>query len=86
MGEAKEEAGVEDTLATDDALGDVIRDAQRYCESEKEKAKFDRMLEDHKKLLYPSGEDGQKKSWVQHWSCYNVRHRMVYPTRHLDNY
>jgi hypothetical protein len=27
MGEAKEEAGAEDTLAEDDALGDVIRDA-----------------------------------------------------------
>jgi hypothetical protein len=39
----------------------VIRDAQRDCESEKEKAKFDQMLEDHKKLLYPSAEDGQKK-------------------------
>lgn len=61
MGEAEEEAGAEDTLAEDDALGDVIRDAQRDCESEKEKAKFDRMLEDHKKLLYPSAEDGQKK-------------------------
>ena len=61
MGEAEEEAGAEDTLTEDDALGDVIRDAQRDCESEKEKAKFDRMLEDHTKLLYPSVEDGQKK-------------------------
>jgi hypothetical protein len=42
----------------DDALSDVIRDAQRDCESEKEKAKFDQMLEDRKKLLYPSVEDG----------------------------
>jgi len=30
-------------------LGQAIRDAQRECESEKEKIKFDRMLEDHKK-------------------------------------
>jgi hypothetical protein len=29
MGEAKEEAGAEDTLTEDDVLGDVIRDAQR---------------------------------------------------------
>ena len=36
----------------DDALGDVIRDVQRDCESAKEKAKFDKMLEDQKKLLY----------------------------------
>ena len=39
-------------------LGDVIRDAQKDCESEKEKTKFDHMLEDHKKLLYPSAQDG----------------------------
>jgi hypothetical protein len=61
MGEAEEEAGAKDTLAEDDVLGDVIRDAQRDCESKKEKAKFNRMLEDHKKLLYSSAEDGQKK-------------------------
>jgi hypothetical protein len=45
----------------DDALGDVICDAQINCKSEKKKAKFDQMLEDHKKLLYPSVEDGEKK-------------------------
>jgi hypothetical protein len=61
MGEVEEETGAEDTLTEDDALGDVIRDAQRDYENEKEKAKFDRMLEDHKKLLYPSAEDRQKK-------------------------
>jgi len=41
----------------DDALGDVIHDAQKDCESEKEKTKFDHMLEDHKKLLYPYTQD-----------------------------
>jgi len=62
MEEGKEEADVENTIAEDDdALGDVIHDAQRDCESEKENAKFDQMLEDHKKLLYPCAEDGQKK-------------------------
>jgi hypothetical protein len=62
MGEAEEEVGAEHTLAEDDDdLGDVIRDAKRDCESEKEKAKFDHMLEDYKTLLYPSTEDGQKK-------------------------
>ena len=44
-----------------DDLGQAIRDAQRECESEKEKIKFERMLEDHKKLLYPTCEEGQKK-------------------------
>ena len=42
---------------TDD-LCQVIRDAQRECESEKEKIKFEHMLEDHKKLLYPTCEEG----------------------------
>ena len=59
MGEAKEEVGVEDKPADD--LGQAIRDAQREYESEKEKIKFERMLEDHKKLLYPTTEEGQKK-------------------------
>ena len=54
MGEAEDEAGAEGAPVEDDALGDVIRDAQKDCESEKEKTKFDHMLEDHKKLLYPS--------------------------------
>jgi hypothetical protein len=62
MEEVKEEADAENSIAEDDdALGDVIHDAQRDCKSEKEKAKFDQMLENHKKLLYPSAEDGQKK-------------------------
>jgi len=46
MEEGKEEADAEDTIAEDDdALGDVIRDAQRDCKSEKEKTKFDQMLQ-----------------------------------------
>ena len=59
MGEAEEEVGVEDE-PTDD-LGQAIHDAQRECKSEKEKIKFERMLEDHKKLLYPTCDVGQKK-------------------------
>jgi hypothetical protein len=59
MGEAEEEAAAEDEL-TDD-LGQAIHDAQRECKSEKEKIKFERMLEDHKKFLYPTCDVGQKK-------------------------
>ena len=59
MGEAEEEVVAEDEPADD--LGQAIRDAQRECESEKEKIKFERMLEDHKKLLYPTCDAGQKK-------------------------
>jgi hypothetical protein len=53
---AKEEVVVEDEPADD--LGQAICDAQRECESEKEKIKFKHMLEDHKKLLYPTYEEG----------------------------
>jgi hypothetical protein len=55
---AKEEVAAEDE--PDDDLGQAIRDAQRECESEKEKIKFECMLEDHNKLLYLTAEVGQK--------------------------
>src|SRR3954469_15805968 len=45
----------------DDELRRVIVDAQRGCESEREKLKFNRMLEDHKKGLYPNCEEGNTK-------------------------
>ena len=77
MGEAEEEASDEPT----DDLGRAIVDAKRKCESEKERSKLEHMLEDHKKLLYPNCEDGQK-SWVPHWNCCNGRQRMVYLTRY----
>ena len=44
----------------DDDLRRVIHDAQINCESENERLKLERMLEDHRKLLYPNCEDGQK--------------------------
>ena len=59
MGEAEEEVAAEDESADD--LCQVIRDTQRECESEKEKIKFEQMLEDHQKLLYPTCDVGQKK-------------------------
>ena len=59
MGKAEEEV-VADDEPTDD-LGQAIHDAQRECESEKEKIKFERMLEDHKKLLYPTCDAGAEK-------------------------
>ena len=65
MGETEEVVAAEEEVAakdepTDD-LGQAIHDAQRDYESEKEKIKFERMLEDHKKLLYPTCDVGQKK-------------------------
>jgi hypothetical protein len=36
-----------------DELGQVLLDAQKDSETMKESNKFKKMLEDHKKLLYP---------------------------------
>ena len=44
-----------------DDLGQAITDAKTECEIEKVRVKFDQMLNDHKTLLYPNCEDGQKK-------------------------
>jgi hypothetical protein len=59
IGEAKEEVAAEDE--PNDDLGQAIRDAQRECKNDKEKIKFEHVLEDHKKLLYPTTKEGQKK-------------------------
>ena len=56
--EAEEEPIVDEP---DDDLRRAIHDAQINCESENERLKLERMLEDHRKLLYPNCEDGQKK-------------------------
>jgi hypothetical protein len=58
MEDNEEEEG-EDVPADD--LGQVIIDTQIDYESEKEREKLERMLDDHKKNLYPNCEDGQKK-------------------------
>jgi hypothetical protein len=44
-----------------DDFGQVIVDAHIDYESEKEREKLERMLDDHKKNLYPNCEDSQKK-------------------------
>ena len=44
-----------------DDLGQNIADARRDCETQKERDKFDQMLEDHKRALYPNCEDDLKK-------------------------
>jgi hypothetical protein len=44
-----------------DDLGQVIVDAHIDYKSEKERKKLERMLDDHKKNLYPNCKDGQKK-------------------------
>jgi hypothetical protein len=76
---AEEEASDEPA----DDLGQAIADAKRNCASEKEKLKLHRMLEDHKKLLYPNCEDDKKKLGTTlellQWKA------MVYLTRDLKS-
>ena len=64
-GEAGDQEEAEDQEEPDDVPDDdlrrVIVDARSQCESQKEKLKFDRMLEDHKKGLYPNCKDGNTK-------------------------
>src|ERR1043165_9722215 len=63
MGEQNEEQEGEEKASHEpnDELRRVIVDAHRGCESEREKLKFNRMLEDHKKGLYPNCKEGNKK-------------------------
>jgi hypothetical protein len=51
MAEAEEEVAVKKEVESIDDLSQAILDAQRECESDKEKIKFEHMLEDHRKLL-----------------------------------
>ncbi len=44
-----------------DELGQILRDLQEDCESEKEVQKLERMLADHRTALYPGCEKGYKK-------------------------
>ena len=69
----------------DDDLRRVIVDARRQCESQKEKLEFDRMLEDHKKGLYPNCEDGNTKLGT-YWNCCSGRQRMLCLTKDLRSY
>ena len=57
----REEAKEESSNEPADDLGRAIADAKRNCASDLEKKKLQRMLEDHKKLLYPNCEDDKKK-------------------------
>jgi hypothetical protein len=51
MEDADEEEILEHSHVDDP--GQVLKDAQRYCENDNENAKLQRMIEDHRKLLYP---------------------------------
>ncbi|KAK1661567.1 hypothetical protein QYE76_049726 [Lolium multiflorum] len=63
MEDNEEEGGEEQETddPVDDDLRRAISDARRDCGTDKERLQFDKMLEDHHKLLYPGCEDGQRK-------------------------
>ena len=82
MEEPEEDVGEDDPS---DDLGRALHNVWADCESEMERLKFQKMLEDHRKLLYPGCENGLKKLGTT-WSCCNGRRHMVYPTRDLVNY
>ena len=44
-----------------DDLGQALHNVQADCESEMERLKFQKLLEDHRKLLYPDCQNGLKK-------------------------
>ena len=56
--------GAEENAAEEqppDGLGQVLVDAHRDCETVKESKKFEKMLEDHRKMLYPDCKQELKK-------------------------
>ena len=58
MGDTQGAAPADEPL---DELGEMLRGEKEDCENVKESKKFERMLEDHKKPLYPGCKEGQKK-------------------------
>ena len=56
----KPEVNVAENDPSDD-LGQALHNVQADCESETETLKFQKLLEDHHKLLYPDCQNGFKK-------------------------
>ena len=84
-GEAAEDQEEPDDVPDDDDLRRAIVDARTQCESQREKLKFDRMLEDHKKGLYPNCKMATQSS-VPYWNCCSGRQRMVCLTKDMRSY
>ena len=82
MHEAEENAAEEQPP---DELGQVLVDAYRDSETLKESKKFEKMLEDHRKILYPDCKQGLK-NWVPHWKCCSGRQPMVFLIWDLRSY
>ena len=72
MGEAAKDQEDPGDVPDDDDLRQVIVDARTQCESQKEKLKFDRMLEDHKKGCTLIAKMATQSS-VPYWNCCSGR-------------
>ena len=57
MGEPEEDA---QGHVVEDDLGQMLREAEEVCETEKESRDLKRMLEDYRTLLYPDCKQGHK--------------------------
>jgi hypothetical protein len=82
MDEAEENAVEEQPH---DKLDQVLLDAQKDSETMKESKKFEKLLEDHKKLLYPDCKQGHTKLGIT-LNCCSGRQQMVLPIRDLRSY
>ena len=83
-GEDVEDQEEPDDVPDDDLRWDIV-DAKRQCEREKEKLKFDCMLEDHKKDCTPIAKMATQSS-VPYLICCSGRKRMVCLTKDLRSY
>ena len=59
--EPMDEAVADDDIALDDELGQVLIESREKSVTELEHRKFQKMIEDHKKLLYPGCKEEHKK-------------------------
>ena len=58
MGEPEEDT---EGYIVEDDLGQMLHEAKKVCQTEKESRDLKRMLEDYKTLLYPDCKQGQNK-------------------------
>ena len=64
----------------EDNLGQMLREAEEVCKTEKKSRDLKRMLEDYR-ILFTLIANKTKRSWVRHWNYCNGRHQMVCLTR-----
>ena len=83
-GEAVEDQEEPDDVPDDD-LRRVIVDARKQCKSQKEKLKFDHMLEDKKKGCTPIAKMATQSS-IPYWNCCSGRQRMMCLTKDWRSY